>query len=121
MYENLIGILKEDADLLTMSDQWLEEEKNHLMAEMEKSSKELLPILTAIELKRRLQEKNLVLKHRIVRDETGTARDIVLDICKLSTALEELNFNDEDCLAAYRDLCTWHIDGYDIHTTLDNI
>lgn len=117
--ERLIEAIKEDADLLTKSDQWLEEEKNYFTHILEATISELKPILLAILIKRQLQQKNMVPALKLQRDQNGDVSDVVIEICKLQEAIKDIRDNDiYDRLIAAGNIATWHSDGYDIETCL---
>lgn len=119
--ERLIEAIKEDADLLTQTDQWLEEEKNHYTSQLEATISELKPILLAILIKRQLQQKNMVPALKLQRDENGNVSDVIVEICKLQEAVKCITHKDIDIydrLIAAGNLATWHNDGYDIETCL---
>lgn len=119
--ERLIEAIKEDADLLTKSDQWLQEEKNHYTLQLQQTISELKPILLAILIKQKLQQKNMVPRQKLIRDSEGKIRDIVVDICKLQEAIKDINLDSidkYDQLMAAGNLATWYSDGYDIETCL---
>ena len=54
IHDHLMEAIRQDADLLTKSDAWLEEEKNYFTEQMRKSIEELKPILLAIAIKQKL-------------------------------------------------------------------
>lgn len=67
----LINDLGQDADLLTRSDRWLEQQRIQISTELNSLVDELRAILLAQKIKTRLQQTNLVAVGREAEDESG--------------------------------------------------
>lgn len=118
---HLLDAIKEDADLLIKSDQWLQEEKNYFTLQLQSTIDELKSILLAILIKQKLQQKNIVPRQKLVRDDRGNVLDVVVDFCKLQEAIKDVYANSKDTydqLIAAGNIATWQNDGYDITTVL---
>ena len=109
----------EDADLLTRSDLWLEEEKQYFIDLTKTCIDELKSICMALIIKRSLQEKNIVPMQRLLRNAAGGMEDIVIELRKLPDAIKVLqDKRDEiDELFATGNMLVWGQDGYDISTS----
>ena len=119
--KHLLDAIKEDADLLIKSDQWLQEEKNFFTLQLQSTIDELKSILLAILIKQKLQQKNIVPRQKLVRDDGGNILDVVVDFCKLQEAIKDVYSNGKDTydqLIAASNIATWQNDGYDIATVL---
>ena len=122
--DHLLEAIREDADLLTKSDAWLEEEKNFFTEQLRKTIEELKPILLAIAIKQKLQQQNMVPRQKFVRGNTGQIEDVVIDFCKLPEALRDILYNSKDTLdqlIAAGNVATWQIDGYDVNTCMQMV
>ncbi len=109
-----------DADLLTRSDEWLEEERRSKAVELDRAANELRAILLAQKIKRHLQQKNLVAVQQTLRDAGGQVCDIIIKLMNLPDALTLLAapHNDTiDEINAAAQLLGWDKDGYDIRTS----
>ncbi len=115
---NLISQMEElgqDADLLTRSDQWLEQERIRRANELERAATELRAIHVAQKIKRQLQEKNLVAVQQLLRDADGEVKNIIVRIMNLPDALSMLSTSDTlDELNVAAQLHGWQEDGYDL-------
>lgn len=67
----LINDLGQDADLLTRSDRWLEQQRIQVSTELNSLVDELRAILLAQKIKSRLQQTNLVAVGREAENESG--------------------------------------------------
>lgn len=118
---SLLTLMREigpDAELLTRSDQWLEEERLQKSQEMERLSKELYAILLAQRIKNKLQQSNLVPVQQILRDSKGNIREIIIRILNLPDALVMLLPTDTlDEVNAAAQILVWGKDGYDLKTS----
>jgi len=124
IHDHLLEAIRHDADLLTKSDAWLEEEKNYFTEQMRKSIEELKPILLAIAIKQKLQQQNMVPRQKFIRGSTGQIENVVIDFCKLPEALRDMLNNGRDTLdqlIAAGNVATWQIDGYDVNTCLQMV
>jgi hypothetical protein len=119
--DHLLEAIREDADLLTKTDMWLEEEKNYFTEQLRKNIEELKPILLAIAIKQKLQQQNMVPRQKFIRNSTGQIENVVIDFCKLPEALKDMVYNSKDTLdqlIAAGNIATWQIDGYDVNTCM---
>lgn len=119
--DHLLEAIREDADLLTKTDMWLEEEKNYFTEQLRKTIEELKPILLAIAIKQKLQQQNMVPRQKFIRSNTGQIENVVIDFCKLPEALKDIVYNSKDTLdqlMAAGNIATWQIDGYDVNTCM---
>ena len=119
--DHLLEAIREDADLLTKTDMWLEEEKNYFTEQLRKTIEELKPILLAIAIKKKLQQQNMVPRQKFIRSNTGQIENVVIDFCKLPEALKDMVYNSKDTLdqlMAAGNIATWQIDGYDVNTCM---
>ena len=122
--DHLLEAIREDADLLTKTDAWLEEEKNFFTEQLRKTIEELKPILLAIAIKQKLQQQNMVPRQKFIRGNTGQIEDVVIDFCKLPEALKDIIYNSKDTLdqlIAAGNVATWQIDGYDVNTCMQMV
>jgi hypothetical protein len=112
----LVHELGEDADLLTRSDDWLEQERRSAAAKLDKAANELRAVLLAQKVKRALQQKNLVAVQQILRDANGEIRDITIRLLNLPDALALLSapVDTLDEANATGQISVWVGDGYDI-------
>jgi hypothetical protein len=118
----LMEAIKEDADLLTKSDKWLQEEKNCYIGQLQTIIDELKPIMLALVIKQKLQQKNIVPQQKIMRDKDGNINDVVIEFCKLHEALNSIinaKSDQYDQLIAADNIATWHNDGYDVEICLN--
>ncbi len=115
---NLISQMEElgqDADLLTRSDRWLEEERIRRSEDLERAANELRAIHLAQKIKRYLQQKNLVAVQQLLRDVDGEIKNIIVRVMNLPDALSMLTTSDTlDELNVVTQLHGWHDDGYDL-------
>lgn len=112
----LINEIGDDADLLTRSDEWLEEERKTTAASLDRTARELHAIQTAQRIKRLLQQRNLVAVQSIIRSEEGDIRDILVRIMSLPDAIALLRAHKNDTLDEINlaaQLVGWNSDGYD--------
>jgi hypothetical protein len=119
--DHLLEAIREDADLLTKTDMWLEEEKNYFTEQLRKNIEELKPILLAIAIKQKLQQQNMVPRQKFIRNSTGQIENVVIDFFKLPEALKDMVYNSKDTLdqlIAAGNIATWQIDGYDVNTCM---
>ncbi len=112
----LIQEMGEDVDLLTKSDEWLEQERRNKAIEYSKITKELELIMLAQRIKISLQQKNLVVVQQIVRDHKGEIEDILIRILNLPDAIAMLQgpTADYDAINTNLQFEAWDSDGYDI-------
>lgn len=116
----LVDLLGEDIDLLTRSDEWLEEQRKSVAAELDSIGKELQSIIYAQLIKKHLQQKNYVALQTLIKDEKGEIADIGIELVSLPDAINKLK-NDVkiplDMINASAQLAGWVSDGYDIETS----
>jgi hypothetical protein len=116
----LMTDLGEDADLLTRSDQWLENERRLKTADLDKATKELQAVILAQKIKTHLQQKNLVAIQQILRSADGEIRDIIIRIMNLPDAIAMMQSQSHDVLDKINNLAQitgWKSDGYDLKTS----
>ena len=118
--EKLMIEIGEDTDLLTRSDDWLEEERKSIAAKYDAIAKELRSIITAQKIKRHLQQRNLVAVQSLSRDILGQVYNTSVDIMNLPDAvwlLRNQNNDDLDKVNYLGHISGWESDGYDIETS----
>ena len=119
-FDNLTSQIKQlgedNIDLLARHDQWLENQRIETQSRLDRNVTELQNIISAQQIKRRLQQKNLVAVQKIVRDNNGNMVDMTIDIMKLPDALVYLNAteNTMDDMNNSAQLCGLSLDGYDL-------
>lgn len=113
---NLISEIGEDADLLTRTDEWLEEERRATAAELDQKAQELRAVLLAQRIKRLLQQKNLVAVQQLLRSTNGEMKEIIVRIMNLPDALYLLSIRQDtlDEVNAAAQHIAWDRDGYDL-------
>ena len=117
---NLLDDIGEDADLLTRSDEWLEQERRNVASALDERVQELEKLLIAQKIKRLLQQKNLVAVQQILRSADGEMKDIIVRLMKLPDAvhlMEQSQVDTLDSINAAGQFVTWDNDGYDIATS----
>jgi len=106
---DIIQALGEDTILLTRPDSWLDQKRKSVSDQLSILIEELKAIEKAQEVKRKLQDKNLVaVKHWKDDDE-------VIEIMGLREAVTTLEA-DEHAYDQIGQLNVWKIDGYDVET-----
>ena len=121
---NLIKQLGEDFDLLTLSDEWLEEERKSVSADLERCAKDLRAIIIAQRAKKLLQDKNMVAVQSLVKSNDGNITDVLVNIMSLPEALELLSQADKDNLSdilIHAQIEGWSKDGYDFKNSFQVI
>lgn len=115
---DIIGQLGHDADLLTRSDEWLENHRRLLAGEMNALAEELDTVLRAKQIKAKLQQRNLVAVQEL-EHEDGLLKDVVIRIMPLPDALESIKHQPTavDGALAIAQLHGWASDGHDIATS----
>lgn len=114
---SLIEDIGEDLDLLVRSDEWLEEERKSIAAELDRITNELRSIYTAQRLKRHLKLSDLVAVQSLEKDENGDVSDIKIAIMPLKDAMDYLQNNSQDELdtrSKMAQISCWKSDGYDV-------
>ena len=113
---NLMTEIGEDADLLTRSDEWLEEERRATASELDRKAQELRAVLLAQRIKKLLQQKNLVAVQQLLRTADGEMQDIIVRIMNLPDAMHLLSSRQDtlDELSTAAQQITWNNDGYDL-------
>lgn len=116
--DTLLNELNDDIDLLARSDEWLEEERKSISFTIDNLLRELSAILKAINIKRVLQDKNLVAIQEL--DENNG--QLIIKIMKLRDGLNTLKSGmnkDELTQANYKAMLTGMLkDGYDLPIAL---
>ena len=113
----MLNDLGNDADLITRHDDWLEEERKSLAANLDNIANELRAVILAQKIKRALQQQNLVAIQELIKDETGEVVDLVLKIMPLPSALSRTNIRRDNILDILLDKAQqegWRRDGYDL-------
>ena len=108
----------ENIDLLARHDTWLENQRIEIQSRLDRNITELQNIVSAQQIKRRLQQKNLVAVQRLTRDNDGNVMDITIDIMKLSDALVYLNATENilNSMNNSAQLYGLNVDGYEVPT-----
>lgn len=120
---SLIKQLADDFDLLTYSDEWLEEERKSISADLEEAAKTLRAIIIAQRVKKILQDRNLVAVQSLVKSE-GQITDVLIDIMSLPDAMVLLSQNEQELqndLLTSAQMAGWKKDGYDLLNTANVI
>lgn len=112
---NLLNDIGDDAELLTRTDAWLEQERKVVAADLDGKARELEKVLLAQRIKRLLQQKNLVAVQQILRAD-GEMKDIIIRLMNLPDAIHLLDQETETIDDANKasQFMTWGNDGYDI-------
>ena len=117
--EALIKELNDDIDLLTRSDQWLEEQRKSIASTIDNLLGELSSVIKAINIKRILQDKNLVAIPELDQD----CGQLIIKIMKLKDAVNTLKINskkdDINAINSAAILTGINKDGYDIPAILN--
>ena len=118
---HLLYEMGEDADLLTKSDLWLEEELRFYLSQIEKGLREISSIKLALKTKKILQDQNMVPIQQYARKEDGSISDVTLQIMKLPEAINVLEQRHDymDELNAAGHILLWQNDGYDMKTSIE--
>lgn len=116
---HLLNDIGEDADLLTRSDEWLEQERTLVASQLDEKARELEKVLLAQKIKKLLQQKNLVAVQQILRTADGEMKDIIVRLMKLPDAISLIDKQQDtvDEVNAAAQFMTWDNDGYDIATS----
>lgn len=118
LLSNIMDEIGQDADLLTRSDEWLEQERLKRATELEQAAKELHAIQLAQKIKLKLQQKNMVAVQQILRDADGEILNIIVRIMHLPDALSMLASTDSydtvDEVNVAAQVHGWERDGYDV-------
>jgi hypothetical protein len=117
---NLLTEIGDDADLLTRSDDWLEQERRVVASQLDEKARELEKLLLAQKIKKLLQQKNLVAVQQILRTADGEMKDIIVRLMKLPDAVHLLERHKQETLDevnAAGQFMTWDNDGYDLATS----
>lgn len=110
---DIIQSLGKDVVLLTRPDNWLEQRKHIVSEQLSIFIEEMKALESATDIKRRMQDKNLVaIKHW--KDIDGLP-DEVIEIMELPEAIKVLA-NDEHAYDSCGQINVWKADGYDIET-----
>lgn len=113
--EHMIHLLGDDADLLTMNDEWLEEERKSLASELDEIGQQLQAVIYAQIIKKRLQQTNKVALQTIEKNEKGEISDISLTVLPLPDAIKRLKNGDVlDTINSAAQIIGWTADGYDV-------
>ena len=112
----LLEDMGDDLDLLVRSDEWLEEERRSMAAEMDRIARELRSIYTAQRLKRELQQSNLVAVQSLITGDDGEIKDINIAIMPVNKAKNHLDSETGNLAMINREaqIGCWRSDGYDV-------
>ena len=88
---SLLKELDDDIDLLVRSDEWLEEERKSIANTIDNLLRELNALIKAINIKRVLQDKNLV----AIQELDENRGQLVIKIMKLKDGLRTLRSNQD--------------------------
>ncbi len=112
----MIDTLGDDADLLARSDQWLEEERRTIAQEMDNLANQLRATMSAIKIKRKLQQRNLVAVQHLCHNNDGDIVDIIIRLMPLPDALQLISNprNELDVLNRETQLRSWADEGFDL-------
>ncbi len=103
--------LGEDVILLTRPDAWIEQRKRSVSEQMTILLEEIKALESATDVKRKMQDKNLVaVKHW---EETNDLPDEVIEIMELPEAMALLQ-NDIHAYDSCGQINVWRADGYDV-------
>src|SRR5262245_54473098 len=86
----LIRDLGDNADLLTHSDPWLDSQYRAVAQEMDRLAQELSSLKLARQIKKQLQQRNIVAVQHLVKDANGEIIDVVINLMGLPDALKSL-------------------------------
>jgi len=119
--DHLLCEIGEDADLLTRSDAWLEEELRYYVSKIKKDLGEISSIKLALKIKKMLQDQNMVPLQKYSRKDDGSIHDVMLQVMKLPDAINVLEQRHDyiDELNAAGHILLWQNDGYDIKTSIE--
>jgi len=111
--------LKNELDLITKTDEWLNQERVSLSTDIDEKVKDLERILLAMKIKRLLQSKNMVAVKHIIKNENGCIRDIMIKILSLPDAIDLLD--DSSNIVGRKNfrkhISDWLKDGYDVDSS----
>lgn len=116
---NLLDSIKDDADLLTRGDAWLEHEREVVTSELQCRADYLKKVITAQAIKKMLQDRNLVAVQHICRSTNNETTDVVIKMMKLPDAIKSIEEHNDtlDEINSLGQIMTWRADGYDIVTS----
>jgi len=108
---DIIQSLGEDVILLTRPDAWIEQRKRSVSEQMTILLEEIKALENATDIKRRMQDKNLVaIRHW---KETDNPPDEVIEIMELPEAVALLQ-KDAHAYDSCGQMNVWRADGYDV-------
>lgn len=115
----LLDSIKDDADLLTRGDAWLEHEREVISSELQYRSDYLKKVIAAQRIKKILQGQNLVAVQHICRNADNEATDVTISVMKLPDAIRSIEEHNDtlDEINSLGQITTWKADGYDIATS----
>ena len=115
---NMPECVRQDADLLTRSNSWLNMQLQFLETEQSKIGKEIGLIKLILNAKKSMYDNGLVAVHEFLRDENGEIDDMVIRLVKVEDAIKNLNKNGNDTEALmYKmgQMTCWESDRVDIN------
>ena len=112
----LLDRIGDHADLLTYGDAWLEHERVTISSELQRKISYLDKVIAAQQIKRMLQDKNLVAVQHIERSANNEITDVIIKLMKLPDAIKSIEKTTDtlDEINAAGQIFTWATDGYDI-------
>lgn len=115
---NMPECVRQDADLLTRSNSWLNMQLKLLENEHSKIGKEIGLIKLVLNAKKTMYDSGLVAVHEFLRDENGEIDDMVIKLVKVEDAMKDLNQNGNDTEALlYKmgQMTCWESDEVDVN------
>lgn len=116
---NMMLQLAGDLDLLVTSDEWLNQERIYLAADIDQKVRELEKVILAKKIKCILQNKNMVAVKQIIKTDNGNIKDVVVKLMSLPDAIDLMEqYDDKMGRASYlNQINNWETDGYDIESS----
>jgi hypothetical protein len=116
---NMMLQLAGDLDLLVTSDEWLNQERIYLAADIDQKVRELEKVMLAKKIKCILQNKNMVAVKQIIKTDNGNIKDVVVKLMSLPDAIDLVEqYDDKMGRANYlHQIYNWETDGYDIESS----
>lgn len=116
---NLMQQLAGDLDLIITTDEWLNQERIYLAADIDAKVRELEKIIIAKKIKSILQNKNMVAVKQIIKTDNGNIKDIVIKLMSLPDAIDLMEECEDkiDQVNYLNQITNWETDGYDIESS----
>lgn len=108
-----------DLDLIITTDEWLNQERIYLAADIDAKVRELEKIIIAKKIKSILQNKNMVAVKQIIKTDNGNIKDIVIKLMSLPDAIDLMEECEDkiDQVNYLNQITNWETDGYDIESS----